>query len=134
MNVETANRLVELRKNSGLSQEILADRLGVSRQAVSKWERAESSPDTDNLIALSELYEISIDELLNRDAGSYRTNEEKAKEDKLLEKQVAWAAIGAMVAVITFFLTGFLLGAWAYNWVFYLIIPIFYYIPVITDK
>ncbi len=42
---ETANRLVQLRKANNLSQEELASRLNVSRQAVSKWERAESSPD-----------------------------------------------------------------------------------------
>lgn len=45
-------------------QEELAEQLGVSRQAVSKWERSESSPDTDNLIALARLYGVSIDELL----------------------------------------------------------------------
>ena len=64
MNLEIANRLVALRRERGLSQEDLAARLGVSRQAISKWERAESSPDTDNLIALARLYGISLDELL----------------------------------------------------------------------
>ena len=65
MNLEIANRLVELRKQHGYSQEDLADKLGVSRQAVSKWERVEASPDTDNLIALAKLYGVSLDELLN---------------------------------------------------------------------
>lgn len=64
MNIEIADRLVQLRRDNGLSQEDLASRLGVSRQAVSKWERAESSPDTDNLIALARLYGISLDALL----------------------------------------------------------------------
>lgn len=64
MNIEIANRLVELRKKNGYSQEELAEKLGLSRQAVSKWERAESSPDTDNLINLSRLYSISLDALL----------------------------------------------------------------------
>ena len=64
MTLETANRLVQLRKDHALSQEELAERLGVSRQAVSKWERAESSPDTDNLIALARLYGTSLDVLL----------------------------------------------------------------------
>ena len=64
MNIEIADRLVQLRRDAGLSQEDLAARLGVSRQAVSKWERAESSPDTDNLISLARLYGISLDALL----------------------------------------------------------------------
>ena len=64
MTIETANRLYELRKRMGLSQEELAEKLGVSRQAVSKWERSEASPDTDNLIALAKIYGMSLDELV----------------------------------------------------------------------
>jgi len=64
MNVEIAERLARRRREAGYSQENLAEKLGVSRQAVSKWERSESSPDTDNLIALAQLYGVSIDELL----------------------------------------------------------------------
>ena len=64
MNVEIAQRLAARRKQAGLSQEALAEQLGVSRQAVSKWERSESSPDTDNLIALEQLYGVSLDDLL----------------------------------------------------------------------
>lgn len=64
MTLEIGQRLAEMRKQAGLSQEALAEKLGISRQAVSKWERAESAPDTDNLIALSKLYGVSLDELL----------------------------------------------------------------------
>ena len=67
MNIEIANRLVQLRKQNHLSQEELAARIGISRQAVSKWERAEASPDTDNLILLARLYQVSLDELLRTD-------------------------------------------------------------------
>lgn len=67
MNIEIANRLVNLRKENNLSQEALAEKIGISRQAVSKWERAEASPDTDNLILLSRLYGVSLDELLKTD-------------------------------------------------------------------
>lgn len=67
MNIEIANRLQKLRKEKGYSQEQLADALGISRQAVSKWERAEASPDTDNLICLAKLYGVSLDELLFTD-------------------------------------------------------------------
>lgn len=64
MNIETANRLLQYRKKHNLSQEELAAKIGVSRQAISKWERAEASPDTDNLILLAEIYGVSLDELL----------------------------------------------------------------------
>ncbi|MBQ7834655.1 MAG: helix-turn-helix domain-containing protein [Ruminiclostridium sp.] len=64
MNIEIANRLVNLRKENGFSQEQLAEKIGVSRQAVSKWERSEASPDTDNIILLARLYNVSLDELL----------------------------------------------------------------------
>lgn len=73
------NKLYELRKKSGLSQEALADKLGVSRQAVSKWECGESLPDTDNLITISKLFEISLDELVGNSFGKTEENlEEKS--------------------------------------------------------
>ena len=64
MDLKTANRLQQLRKENGYSQDALAEKLGLSRQAISKWERGESSPDTDNLIALAELYHMTLDQLL----------------------------------------------------------------------
>jgi len=67
MTIEIANRLCAYRKAHGLSQEELAEKMGVSRQAVSKWERAEASPDTDNLILLSQIYGVTLDALLNDD-------------------------------------------------------------------
>ena len=68
MTIEFGNRLQELRKSHSLSQEELADKLGVSRQAVSKWECGEASPDTDNLIQLSKIYGISLDELVGNES------------------------------------------------------------------
>ena len=55
-----------------ISASALAAKLGVSRQAVSKWERAESSPDTDNLLALARLYGVSLDALLPFDGEACR--------------------------------------------------------------
>lgn len=79
MNLEIANKLYKLRKKNGLSQEALAEKLGISRQSISKWERAESSPDTDNLISLAKLYNISLDELLLNDAKEIK--DEQAQEN-----------------------------------------------------
>jgi transcriptional regulator with XRE-family HTH domain len=65
MNLKIAEKFQAHRKAHGYSQEELADLLNVSRQAVSKWERGEASPDTDNLIALAKIYNITIDQLIN---------------------------------------------------------------------
>jgi transcriptional regulator with XRE-family HTH domain len=54
------NRIAELRKAKGFTQEYVADQLGVSRQAVSKWEQDQTSPDTKNLIALAQLLDTDI--------------------------------------------------------------------------
>ena len=57
-------KLQELRKGSGLSQEELAQRLGVSRQSVSKWEQDQTYPETDKLIEISRIFSLSVDSLL----------------------------------------------------------------------
>ncbi len=75
MNLEVANKLLNLRKKNNLSQEELAEKLGISRQAISKWERGDASPDTDNLIQLSNLYRVSLDELLGIDVKTFKTPE-----------------------------------------------------------
>lgn len=62
--MEFNNKLYNLRKQKGLSQEELASRLNVSRQTVSKWEVGESTPDMEKLAAISELFEVSLDELV----------------------------------------------------------------------
>jgi len=62
--MEFNNKLYELRKQKGFSQEELANRLNVSRQTISKWEVGDSTPDMEKLIAISELFDISLDELV----------------------------------------------------------------------
>ncbi|MFW6224859.1 MAG: helix-turn-helix domain-containing protein [Bacteroidota bacterium] len=64
MDIQIAKKIRSLRIKHGLSQEELAGKIGVSRQAVSKWERGESSPDTDNLLALTKVYDLTMDEML----------------------------------------------------------------------
>lgn len=87
MTIEIADRLIKLRKKYGYSQEELADKLGLSRQAVSKWERAEASPDTDNLICLAKLYGVSLDELLSTDEDIDTIIEEQVKKEESKEKE-----------------------------------------------
>ena len=84
MTLFTAKKLTALRKYNGLSQEALAEKIGVSRQAISKWERGEASPDTENLIALSKIYGVSLDDLLGDKTAEEiiaEKNEEKPCDD-----------------------------------------------------
>ncbi len=114
MNVDMAKRLADRRRQAGLTQEGLAEKLNVTRQAVSKWERSESSPDTDNLIALAELYGVSLDDLLYQDValnkgaesgGGVEGNENYGREGEvefveavLIEEDSEPAASGAAAA------------------------------------
>ena len=63
-----AQKLKELRTRAGMSQEKLSEKLGVSRQAITKWETDKGAPDMDNLMAISDLFGVSVDELLGREA------------------------------------------------------------------
>ena len=69
-----AVKIIDLRKKDVWSQEELAEKLGVSRQAVSKWENGPSAPSTSNLCALAKLYGIPVEELL------HETQEEKSED------------------------------------------------------
>ena len=67
MNKSISEKISEFRKLRSLSQQELGEKLGVTPQAVSKWERGEAYPDTENLIMISEMFSVTIDELLNSD-------------------------------------------------------------------
>lgn len=66
--MKLGERLQALRRAAGLSQEQLAEKLNVSRQAISKWERDESLPDAEKIVALSDLFGVTTDQLLRGEA------------------------------------------------------------------
>ena len=75
-------KLVSLRKKKGITQAELAENVQVSRQAVSKWESGGSLPSTENLRALSGLYGVPVDYLLNEEEPSYEGGHAPEKEAK----------------------------------------------------
>ncbi|AQW21100.1 transcriptional regulator [Lentilactobacillus curieae] len=66
-----SNRLKLARKNCGLSQKEVAEAMNISRQSVSRWENNRSYPEINNLVQLSQLYDTSVDELLQKNGWSY---------------------------------------------------------------
>ncbi len=82
--MEFHNKLYNLRKQKGLSQEELANRLNVSRQTISKWEVGDSTPEMEKLIAISDLFGISLDELV-MDKVPVKAEEVLAKSELVSE-------------------------------------------------
>jgi transcriptional regulator with XRE-family HTH domain len=80
-----ADRIQSLRKQKGMSQEELADKIGVSRQAVSKWESEQSTPDLDKVVIMSELFEFTTDYLL-KGIEPVAVNDHKTMADVVDEK------------------------------------------------
>lgn len=62
-----ADKIISLRKRNGWTQEALAEKLNVSRQAVSKWEGAQSMPDMEKILQMSRLFEVSVDYLMKEE-------------------------------------------------------------------
>lgn len=132
MNIKLADRLVELRKEHKLSQEALAEKLGLSRQSISKWERAEASPDTDNLIALAEVYGITLDELLgnNEPKEPKQKTQPQSKKEELSAKQIKGkqnlkkSPLLFLGAIAVYVGGGIILGAfwWALMWILFPIV------------
>lgn len=146
MNQDLGVTLQELRKKNGLSQEELADKLGVSRQAVSKWERGEALPDIENLIAIAKLYGVSLDDLVGNAKKTENTEEEKepvSKEEKPFEGEIIYnhrcqakktkkelfaewfsGSFSFMLCTVAFLVMGIGWNLWHPGWVVFLLIPL----------
>lgn len=134
------DNLYTLRKQKGISQDEFAEKLGVSRQAVSKWERNEAYPDTENLIAISRFYGVSIDDLINTPIGesiSPTADEEKSEngndteEDKEQQKKRGfgiWYSLPyPIIITVIYLLLGFFTPrGWEIGWTLYVTIPVYY--------
>ncbi len=99
------NKLQQLRKTNGMSQEQLASQIPVSRQAISKWELGESTPDIENIIQISKIFGVSTDYLLKEEEeaeGAVTLKVEGKKEEETVKilyiASVAAFAIGLLLA------------------------------------
>lgn len=97
-------KLIELRKKEGLSQEELGYKLNVTRQTVSKWELGQTTPEMDKLVKMSKIFNLSVDELINESEET--TNQNPVIEDQTIgekdtkEKNIKIIIVGALIIVI----------------------------------
>ena len=103
--MELGNRIKELRAEKGWSQEVLAQRAYVSRQTISNWETERSYPDVHSLLILSDLFGVSLDELIKGDVDTMK--EEITKNDgKEMKKLYNLAGIECLAGLASAVLVG----------------------------
>lgn len=98
-----SERLHELRKQAGYSQEQVAEMLEISRQAVSKWESGQGKPEIDNIVKLTEIYNVSADYILlgtERESVPVPVKKELSREYKIAICIIAIIASTAVVTVL----------------------------------
>ncbi len=95
-----AEKLVQLRKRAGYTQEELADRLEVSRQAISRWEMGTAVPDSSNLFQISKLFHVSTDYLLNDEYASDEDLPKVKEKNKILQMNLCKIAIIGQAAFL----------------------------------
>lgn len=126
MDMSLSEKLLSLRKEKGLSQEELAEKLEISRQSISKWERGESSPDTNNLIKLAKIYDVSLDELINN-----KEDNDDGFVEPVYKNEVFYIVRNILLflfilgILITYLVMGIVNNAWHPNWILFLFIPVF---------
>ena len=146
-------KIKELRIKNNLSQEELANKLGVTRQAVSKREQNLALPDTNNLILISKIFNVKIDELINynnnlneqninADINDNDTSDDKEskldantiKENENIKNTPIYNMLSSLTILICL-VTFILAGMYAKNgWLLFLSIPIYYLITEAIDK
>ncbi len=108
--MNTNEKLKEIRKISGMTQEELADKLNVSRQTISKWEKGLSTPDLEMAIQFCDLFQISLDELIKEEQMErklslediMRTNKRNQRQLVLLMSSVFFLLTGALGLLFVF--------------------------------
>ena len=127
--MEIGQKLKQTRLDSGLTQETVAERVGVSRQTVSNWENNRSYPDIASLLALSDLYSLTLDELLKGDAAMIRHLEQSSdvvqSKNRLSRLLVVLTYLLLWALSILVFWMGLKAEAMLYSIaVFYLVLPL----------
>lgn len=145
------DNLYALRKSKGISQDEFAESLGVSRQAVSKWERNEAYPDTENLIAIAKFFNVKIDDLINTPIDVSEEinsdpkldnhveyiekedeNEDEDEDDTAPRGSSAmshiWDSVPfAIIATIAYLIIGFFIErGWEIGWTVFVLVPVYY--------
>ena len=104
-------KLKDIRTKAGLTQEQVAKAVMVSRQTISNWENANSLPDIISIIKLSELYKISVDELLKDDQRMQEKIEKDATVAEANKRVIFATAVTTLISLVIYFVSIFVGGS-----------------------
>ena len=126
---EFGNYLYTLRKSKGMTQQELADKLDVTNKAVSKWETGEAFPETAQLIPLSDIFDVTVDDLLRGKEETLRETKQPSElpnegQESIHPERKKFRSLGKMISTIIMFsataiylLLGFVWELWHPGWV-----------------
>ena len=103
--MDLGQRLKQFRTEKHLSQETVAFELNVSRQAVAKWENNASKPSTANLMAICDLYGISLDELISNKSDELSAEQTEPNKSKVKTAIVILSVVGGILLILSVILT-----------------------------
>lgn len=122
-----AKNIAELRLLHNMTQMDLAEKLNYSDKTISKWERAESSPDISVLVEIANLFGVTLDYLVSADNGERPVSVEEIEADRQIERKrynrraIAYVSesVGWFVAVFAFIITTLILGRMSFQWLYF---------------
>ena len=120
--------IAELRKQHGMTQLELAEKLNYSDKTISKWERAESSPDISVLVEMADLFGVTLDYLVRTENIEEAVSERKTKEVTFNRRAVSYIAEGGgwIVAIFAFIVTTLITNQMTFQWLYFV-----YALPVV---
>ncbi len=116
-----ANNITELRLLNNMTQMELAEKLNYSDKTISKWERAESSPDISVLVEIAGLFGVSLDYLVRAENIDETVKENKQKETKYNRRVISYISESAawIIAIFAFIITSLIIGEVTFQWLYF---------------
>lgn len=123
-----AKNITELRILNDMTQMELAEKLNYSNKTISKWERAESSPDISVLVEIADLFGVSIDYLVRTQIDEQTVKEDKAKDTTYNRRAISYVAESMVwfIAIFAFIITSLITGKATFQWLYFV-----YALPVV---
>ncbi len=117
-----AKNITELRVRNNMTQMELAEKLNYSDKTISKWERAESSPDISVLVEIADLFGVTLDSLVRAESAEETVNVHKTEKGQYNRRVISYIAesVGWIVAIFAFIITSLIMKGTTFQWLYFI--------------